>query len=429
MTNRLCKVGEYAEDARVSFSVNKKNYTYETYTFFFFGIKPKVKDMILIKGVEKLSPDKENEVRYLYPHNWRKAKLEDFLDFDTIFDMYEQDFGGFSSKESKEFLKNNLPIFQSKAHNYLSEYEIKDAHIFSWRRRIPLTVRLIEEINKTNKILNQDEADKIAKEIKWINRFAYVAGCLQKLISDNYNELIENFNIKEDNEKIREIKNNPDELLNFLKTNESTPLKLVIIDRIIKLICDENNRIKPEKCYLLKSLVDEEHKIDDENLRWTLEPTIKGKTIDISQAKVVKRVPLDEALKAERIGKISSKKHALELKTDIGKIYIQGSKKLKREIHNLDGQKEKYGCKLILEETLPKKLIEIEQIRALAFLNPKELIKTLKNKKIDTKELEKIVPKIEKDYTESKKLADSAIELIYHIDPKSARKLIKGERI
>lgn len=429
MTNRLCKVDEYAEDPRASFRINKKNYNYENYTFFFFGIKPKVKDIILIKDVEKLSPDKENEVRYLYPNNWRKAKLEDFLNFDTTFDIYEQDFGGFSSKESREFIKNNLETFKSKALNYLSEYEIKDAHVLLWNRRISLTTRLIEEMTKANKIINKDEVEKITKEITWITRFAYIAGCLQKLMSDNHTELIENFNIKEDNEKIREIKNNPDELLNFLKTNESTPLKLVIIDRIIKLICDENNRVRPEKLYLLKSLVDEECKIDDESLRWTLEPTIKGKTIDISQAKVVKRVSLGDALKAERIGKISSKKHALELKTENGTTYIQGSKKLKREIHNLGGHKEKYGCNLVIEETLPKKLIEIEQIRAMAFLNPKELIKTLKDKKINTKEIEKIVPKIEKDYTESKKLADSAIELLYHIDPKSARKLIKGERI
>lgn len=443
MVNVICRTQEFGKEIKVEFYTRlKAGEEHRRLSFFFSGKQPKNGQLVLIKDVETLPKQDENKVYKIADGNWVKPVLEDFINMENELSCYNFKPDDYRSKEYEEFTRQITPKFVETLARYLSEFETLETEKISLDRTTRIVFRFIllrltqqpaegifEKVKRKSKIKNEVEAEKIKEDIKFLQRTAVVLQWAEEVLGSRLLEEIEQFYLLNDSGFIRAAKlAQPQKIIEMAKKCRSSEVRHHLEKIFLKKITDDNNRVHGKDLAVLEEFAKQSSAADYSNIRWVLPGNAKNMTIDISKSRVERKARLSELVQATRVGNISNSEHVLiihPLKSSEKKIYIKGGKKLKRQVRNAGGMLKKYGNTLTVSEGLSKELMEIERINALALLNPLEVIKLLKSRGIKTSGPEKLAANAKTNYKEGRKLADTAVELLYHIDPIAARKLIK----
>jgi hypothetical protein len=165
-----------------------------------------------------------------------------------------------------------------------------------------------------------------------------------------------------------------------------------------------------------------------------LEPTVRGETIDVTDATEI-TVPLSwDLLRAGRVGPVVPGRTALAIHTSGGRVkyYIRAERKLKFRLQKAGGSIRKYGCELVMQskeaKSLGPKLVEIERLDTLANIDPAQALGAVEDLNLPAHHpAREAAAKARSDFRQRRILADLLIEERFGIDADIARHLARSQ--
>ncbi len=409
------------------------------FTLYFSGKRPAQGQLVLVKHVETLPEQDEAFLYYLKKAGWKRPSLDDFLDLRTRVDASNLQESDYTPEELRAFFAKHDARFRRLLDELLLEAESTDwARFGHWKRAdglLELTgVIAMTAVRRLGRILKSAKSVEALQELeekaKRLQRYLFLKNGAKGVFDPALAQELEKAHYWKERHLVKQAHTmEPRQLIDTIKQAKSDTVAYQLKKIFMKRSVDENNRLRKEFEGFLEEAASTAGGIFSYDMRWTLPANATGISVDVSKA-VESKAYLADAIRATRVGSISNDDPILIIPTLLprGKpVWVKGNKALKRRVKEAGGKLKKYGCTLTAGDgTVYSSLMEIARLNALAALDPDAVVAFVKSKGKDAKRLEKLVGGAKADYRRARRLADVAVELVYNIDPDSAKKLISS---
>ncbi len=336
--------------------------------------------------------------------SWRKTVLDDFLEHKSqVHGLKEGDFG---FQDYAEFVDR---AYQHKKEGYVSSLRSRD----------------LEELQKA---------------LDFEEKLRVVANSLPGIVRAYLGEEKKKKLYRGDSPFLASLKDATVEIIPrlFRELKSQKGIKEgsnILLDRFT----DKNASLTAAGIILFENLAkSREHllsRIDLRNIKVTLPGNVTGREIDITRAHEIRSVQVQEQFfTGLRVGSVSGGRPALQVSEESKEqgmkerihYYIQGDKSLRFRVLRAGGRLEFAGNVLKIDMgEIRKMLLQIEELDALACLNPGAVIDRLIKNKAKEETIRIVTQEAAKEDYDYKKIANLAIHKLYRLDPELARKMYR----
>lgn len=406
-------------------------YVQYSHRVYFEGVQPPDNTLILLDLPNLKSAEYDNVLAWLKENNqartdsrreinefpdgcWQKAVLDDYLEAenynDTIWQLYNH------------FLAEDFDKFGDK-----------------WISFAQMTLK--NAVQKEVGVPRIEAFDEIRNKIE---RVYYV---LDK-IPHRLNVEIENMRRDIENAKFAEIKNQTDDLKEWIKLAGTFKSHWSIQTALDEIGSEfKNRRLSSEEILsLLKNFGSQLRQSTSYPTHpfWSsvaplirLEQNLTSEEVDITETVEEKAVISWDLLDGKRVGTIIPGRNVLAGKYQDGfsteKLYVSGERKLKFQVQQKGGKLEKFGCTLTMEsqeetKSIQPALLEVEKIDALANLNIDQALEKIAHLNLPKNHIVYYTAeKAKTDPRQARVLSDLLIELLVGVDADIARNLARAQ--